>query len=420
MRVTIESLGWRGQGRAVVDGRPLAIPGTDAGEEVEIALAEDARGRRYGALQAVLTPSAHRVDPACAQALRCPGCPLRHLAPARQQALKTEAHLATLARLGGVGPLPVEHLPSPPADGHRGRARARPVTVAGQPRLGMTGLGDGIALADCPAQSRGSRDLLAHLEAIPDAHALEGIEVEGDLTAGQVVLTGPPPTVARVAAALPGHLTVLGSTPGPRGPSRPRHLGGPLATELTVEGDTLRFTAPAWRPQSPLSVPALRAAVLHLLAPGAADRLLEIGCGAGTLSLPLARVAGSLLGIDIERAAVQDATHNATRHNAEQLDPAQARFRVGPGDHALRRLLAGEDRFDLALLHAMRLPFGPEVLPRLPLLGVRRALYLAPSAAALARDLATTTHLKPVRLAFLDQLPGTVHLLTLCLLESYS
>ena len=84
----------------------------------------------------------------------------------------------------------------------------------------------------------------------------------------------------------------------------------------------LRFTAPGWRPQSPLSLVALRAAVLRLLGPPAGDRVLEIGCGAGTLSLPLARQSRDLLGIDLERASVEDAVHNARALS-------NARFRVG-------------------------------------------------------------------------------------------
>lgn len=459
MKVRVESLSWRGLGIAQVEGRPLVVPGTDAGEWVQVALATDARGRRYGALEAVIEPSPHRVDPACAQAARCPGCPLRHLAVARQQQVKVGQHLEALERLGhfgraappglaaepglggaletdpgldagldsgldagldseldsGLDPappggsparrfseLPIDHLPAPPADGHRARARARPVEVAGRLRLGMQGLGDGVALADCPAQSTGSRDLLALLESQPAAFALDEIEVEGDLTDGQVVLTGAPAAVAQVV--LPPSVTVLTRTLGPRGPSRPRHVAGPPHGWLEVEGDHLRFTAPGWRPQSPLSLPALRAAVVGALA--GANRLLEVGCGAGTLSLPLARGVGELVGLDLERASVDDATFNA-RHLAN------ARFRVGEADHTLRRLLAGSERFDHALLHAMRRPFGPEVLPRLRPLGVERVLYLAPSAAALARDLADAPGWRVERLAFLDQLPGTVHLLTL-------
>lgn len=140
--------------------------------------------------------------------------------------------------------------------------------------------------------------------------------------------------------------------------------------------------------------------------------MLEVGCGVGTLSLGLARRAGRLTGIDVVRAAVEDAAANAARAGV-----TNATFRTGRADHALRRLLAAGERADLVVLHAMRRPYGADVLRRVPALGARRILYLAPSAPSLAEDL---THLPAWgvrRLGFLDQLPGTAFLLTLCVLE---
>ncbi|MCB9547570.1 MAG: methyltransferase domain-containing protein [Myxococcales bacterium] len=404
-RVRIEALSWRGHGVA----GPVLVPGTDVGELVDV---ERVPGERQARLVQVVEASPARVDPGCGQAADCPGCPLRHLAPERQQTIKIEAHGATLARLAGVTGLPVAVVPGPPADGHRARARARPVEVGGRTRLGMAGLPGrgGISLVDCPAQTPGSRALLAAVEAL--APALDQVEVDGGPDGGQVILTGPPAEAARVAAALPEAVTVLGVVLGPRGPSRPTWLRGPRAGVIVVDGDTLQVTAPAWRPQSPASLAALRVAVVaEVAAPGAS--VLEIGCGVGTLSLPVARRVASLVGVDLERAATLDAAANAARAGL-----ANARFRVGDGAHAVRRLVAGGARFDRAILHAMRRPFGPELLPRLPLLGVREALYLAPSAAGLARDLAAGGALRPTRLAVLDQLPGTVHLLTLCALAA--
>ncbi|MEZ4466451.1 MAG: hypothetical protein R3F43_18865 [bacterium] len=366
IRVEIEALGWRGHGVARLGGRRLVVPGTDAGEVVDV---EPGEGREPARLVQVVQASPHRVDPACGQASACPGCPLRHLDAARQAAVKIGAHRATLARLAGVKGLPVEVLAGPPADGYRARARARPVDAGGGTRLGMAGLPGrpGIALADCPAQTAGSRALLARVEA--EAPDLESVEVDGDEGGGQVILTGAAAEVARVARALPPAVTVLGVQVGARGPGRPQWIQGPRTGHLVVEGDTLQVTAPAWRPQSPASLPALRAAVLDRL-DVAGRHILEIGCGIGTLSLPMARRAAGLVGGAGERAATREAAANAARAGI-----AAAGFRVGDGAHAVRRLLAGPARFQRALLHAMRRPFGPDLLPRLPLLGVEQALY---------------------------------------------
>jgi tRNA/tmRNA/rRNA uracil-C5-methylase (TrmA/RlmC/RlmD family) len=157
-------------------------------------------------------------------------------------------------------------------------------------------------------------------------------------------------------------------------------------------------------------VDALRDAVLAAL-DGVVDGL-EVGCGVGTLSLPLARGARSWVGVDEVRQAVDDATFNAARAGV-----GNARFRVGRADHALRRLAAGGARPDGVLLHAMRRPFGAAAMSALQALGPARVAYVAPSARSLAADLAALPRYRLARLRLLDQMPGTAHFTTLAILE---
>lgn len=74
IRTTIVSLGQRGEGVADVDGKRVFVPLTLPGEAVEIALSGE-RGR----LEAVLTPSPHRITAFCPHFGRCGGCQLQHL-----------------------------------------------------------------------------------------------------------------------------------------------------------------------------------------------------------------------------------------------------------------------------------------------------------------------------------------------------
>jgi len=193
---------------------------------------------------------------------------------------------------------------------------------------------------------------------------------------------------------------------------RPLWVRGPRSLKLKVEEDQLRATLPAWTPQTPESLPQLRAAVLRLLAPQPKEKILEIGCGIGTLSLPIARAGAQLLGLDMDRAAVEDARYNAERNGVEGSS-----FRQGRAEKALRRLLAGGYQAEAVLLHAMRRPYGAQVMVALKLLGARRALYLAPNPSSLRRDLEALKGWSLESLEYLDQLPGTVHLLSLALLK---
>ena len=326
----------------------------------------------------VVEPSPHRVDPECDQAHRCPGCPLRHLSRDRQRALKTASHAAALQRIAGVTVAPEWIASGVPLSDYRAHANARPLGGV----LGLhphPGYDEPVDLARCPAQTAEARALLGRLT-LPEG--VEHVAVQAHGGGVRVALHAGTARVVR----------------------------GDLGLRLDVDGDLLDATWPSWTPQSPRSLSALRRAVVDWLDPRATDHVVEVGCGVGTLSLPLARRVASLVGIDEERAAPIDAARNAERAGVE------ATFRVGRAHRALRRLIAGGARADLVLVHAMRRPLGASVMSSVAALGPRRVLYVAPSAVSLARDLATSS-LRVERVGFLDQLPGTAHLLTLAALR---
>lgn len=423
-------MSWRGHGVLPLpddpDGRWLSVPGVEVGERVRVRMDADARS---GRLLEVIEPAATRVDPGCAQALGCPGCPLRHLDVPRRAAIKHAAHRGALTRLGGVDPLPPTRvITAAPTDGYRARARARPVAQGDAVVLGMPAHPGHapIELDACPAQTPGTRALLQLARRVieaagvpwslePDAPGVRSVEVEGAPEDGRIsLLISATEWDAALTAGVAGHpgVQLTRSVLGARGPGPWQALHGPTAAHWRCEDDTFRVTAPAWRPHSPFSVPALRRLVIELLDPQADDDLLEIGCGVGTSSLPLARRARTLLGIDMQRAAIIDATANAASAGV-----ANARFQVGEADHAVRRLLGRGRRFDRILLHLMRRPLGGATLRRLTLLGAQRLVYITPSVASLARDLADRGAWQIDEVVFLDQLPGTVHLLCVCVLS---
>ena len=383
---------------------------------------------RDGRLLEVLDPAETRVDPGCVQAVGCPGCPLRHLAPARRASVKHETHRGALTRLGGLDPIPPTRLiTAAPLDGYRARARARPVMHGDAIVLGMPAHPEHapIRLADCPAQTEGTRALLTLARAIveatdmpwsiePDAPGARSVEVEGTPDDGRIsLLVSASDWDGALTDAIGSHpgVQLTRSVLGARGPGPWITLHGPSAARWRCEDDVFRITAPAWRPHSPQSIPVLQRLIVELLDPQSSDALLEIGCGVGTSSLPLARQARSLLGIDMERAAVIDAAANAA-----QAGQTNTTFQVGDADHVVRRLIGRGRRFDRLLVHLMRRPLGGPTLRRLTLLGARRLVYITPSVASLARDLADRGAWQIEQIVFVDQLPGTVHLLCVCVL----
>lgn len=427
--IRIDRLAWSGHGCATIDGRTVRVARVDVGERVVVSAPERGRAR----LVEVVEPSPHRVDPRCAQFDDCPGCPLRMLSADRIRAHAERLHRAALARIAGVDG-PWVRLPSTAGDGSRVKAVARALRGEdGQLVLGMAGGGrPAVRLGACPLQSDRCRALVAAVERDLRAAGVEPWDPSTRRGTLRHVIVHAIGDAARVIIAHDAQRPVptdglLIDTPAvsiltdalPRRGAgllhRPAPVRGDGVLRFELDGDRFGAGPRAWVPQTPSTVPALRRVVVEWLAPRASDEIVEIGCGIGLLSLPLARRAAGLCGVDIERQAALDATANAALNGV-----ANARFRTGEATHALRRLLAGGARADGVLLHAMRRPFGEAAMRGVAALGPRRVLYLAPHAPSLARDLVHLTEYEVIRLGLLDQTPGVVGNLTLALLTRRS
>lgn len=92
---TIESLGHKGEGVAIVDGQRVFVPFTLPGEQVAITV----DGNR-GALVELVTTAPNRADPFCPHFGSCGGCQLQHMAAESYAAFKTELVEAPLRQVG--------------------------------------------------------------------------------------------------------------------------------------------------------------------------------------------------------------------------------------------------------------------------------------------------------------------------------
>ncbi|MBU1432164.1 methyltransferase domain-containing protein [Myxococcota bacterium] len=435
VELRVERMTRRGLGLAPWGEGFIGIPSVEPGERARVYVTQDARGRPLGVPLAILDPAPHRVDPRCDQQPRCPGCPLRHLSAARQWALKAARH----ERILNVGLAGERHRAE--EDAYRAQVTARAFDdPQGGLVLGMMGHDALIDLRRCPAQTPEIRALLAVMASALEAAGLRawdeatgagalrhviasaGPTPPGEPFNGRVVLGLSAPaitpalldTLARLDVEAPlFYEPVHPSRYDTLRDVRPLRAAKSAALRFNVEGDAFKAHLPAWSPQAPGSAAALRALTLDALQPLPHHRALELGCGVGTLSLSLARRVQSLLGVDMIRAAAEDA-----QLNAAQAGVHNATFRQGRAEHAARRLLSGGFQAELLLIHAMGRPMGPEVMRRFDALGVQRALYWGPNPVAIREDL---DHLKApwrvTRLIFLDQLPGTTHLLSGLLIE---
>jgi 23S rRNA (uracil1939-C5)-methyltransferase len=149
-------------------------------------------------------------------------------------------------------------------------------------------------------------------------------------------------------------------------------------------------------------------------AAGSGRLALEAHCGAGLLTLGLARRFERVIAIDSSRAALADLAENllaAGLRNAE--------LRQGTLEAELARGALGALRPDVAVLDPPRSGLGPGAAAALSDLGAPRIAYLSCDPATLARDLALLAArgyaLRSLR--GFDLFPQTPHLEALAVLE---
>jgi 23S rRNA (uracil1939-C5)-methyltransferase len=209
---------------------------------------------------------------------------------------------------------------------------------------------------------------------------------------------------------------------------------------LEAETSELSFRLPAWGlelafgPSDFIQVNAdmnrrMIERALDLLAPAAGDRVLDLFCGLGNFTLPIATVAAECVGVEGDEELVRKARENAARNGVDNASFYMADLGADLGvdlgvDFAAHR--GGREgpgwlqgAYDLALVDPPR--SGAEsVLPLLAACGARRVVYVSCHPASLARDAGLLVHRYGFRLAgagVMDMFPHTGHVESIALFE---
>ncbi|HIJ77801.1 MAG: 23S rRNA (uracil(1939)-C(5))-methyltransferase RlmD [Desulfobulbaceae bacterium] len=138
----------------------------------------------------------------------------------------------------------------------------------------------------------------------------------------------------------------------------------------------------------------------------AGKRVLDLFCGMGNFSIPLALGAESVIGMDLQRSSIRSAVHNAAEAGLDNC-----RFEKEAAVKAAQKLISHQEKFDLILLDPPRAGCI-ELIPYLHQLGARQLIYISCDPATLVRDLA---ELKKVgfnldEARMVDMFPQTPHL----------
>jgi 23S rRNA (uracil1939-C5)-methyltransferase len=395
---TVAALNSDGEG-VVREGKTAFVAGALPGELISFQRYAQHKGYDEARLLEILEASPERVTPGCAHFGVCGGCALQHLDHEAQLRNKDQELRDALERLGHVTP---EAWLAPlrgPIWGYRRRARlgARYVTAKGRSLVGFRERTSSF-VADinrCEVLAPKVGQLLPALSQMVSELSIRmrmpQIEVAVADNQTALVLR----TLLPLTEADRQMLAVFEQQHGVRiylqagSPHKLETLDGldePLWYELPDFDIRLQF-----RPSDFIQVNGemnrlLIARVVELLELDAESRVLDLFCGLGNFTLPLARRAASVVGIEGEESLVQRARDNAT---ANQLDNVRFHAANLAGEEAAaecQRLAGPAGSYTHILIDPPRTG-ARDVLPTVAKLAPRRLVYVSCHPGSLARDL---------------------------------
>lgn len=328
----VDSLDLEGQGVARrPDGKVVFIEGALPGERVAVQVTRRKNHWEQAQVLAVLRESAQRVRPACTHfglhAGACGGCKMQHLDAAAQVAVKQRVLEDDLWHLGKVKPARVLRPVQGPTWGYRYRARlsVRHVAKKGEVLVGFHERKSRYVadMKRCevlpPAVSAMLPALRALVAGMDQRDRLPQIELAmGDLVTVLVLRHLEPLSPAdRTRLSDFGAQHRVQWWLQPAGPDSVHPLdeaqarAEPLAYALPDFGVVMPFLPTDFTQVNPHINRVLVARALRLLQAQPDDRVIDWFCGLGNFTLPLARQARSVLGLEGSATLVQRARDNA-------------------------------------------------------------------------------------------------------------
>jgi len=427
LEADIVDLSHDGRGVARIDGKAVFVAGALPLERVRLRLTKRRRQMDEAELVDVLAASPQRVLPRCAHFGICGGCSLQHLSSAAQLAAKQRELLESLQRIGNVHPERVLEPLQGPVWAYRRRARLGVKYVHKKGRV-LAGFRerDKPYLADlrrCEILTEPlsllPQDLAALAETLAIRDKIPQVEVAaGDAATALVFRVLEPPGAPDLEKILSfgeqrglqiflqsGGLDTVRPLRADYAPLEYRIDGG----EIVIEFGPVDFL----QINRDINISMVDAA-MNLLLPQRGDTVLDLFCGLGNFTLPLARRAMRVVGVEGDATLLAKARANAVRN------------RIGNARFAVDNLFEPEtfgtwasERCDLVLLDPPRAG-ACALLARMAHWRPRRVVYISCHPGSLARDAGILVRDHGFTLTdagVMDMFPHTTHVESIAVFE---
>ena len=398
-KVRVEKLVYGGAGLARHGDATVFVPFVLPGEEVEVDLPNRSGGILHGSVTAWVEQSAERTEPPCPVFGRCGGCHYQHVSYDDECRYKVAILRETLRRIGGLRWDDEIEVASADPWGYRNRTQFHLDRRDGKPTVGFLASRSHrhVDAVECPINSPKLNELHRTLrEMAADRRFPQGLRSVEFFTDGDRVQMNLP----RRPGTLPRRFwSWCSERLGVAG------VGAPL--DYASGPDVFRVSG-----RSFFQVNRFLADKLAELALGETEGqlALDLYCGVGLLTLPLARRYETVVGVDSAELAMRDLQSNATR----------ARLGVRAVHLGVAHFLQGfSERPELIVADPPRAGLGGEVVKQILRLGPPELRLVSCDPATLARDIkllgAGGYAVESIHL--IDMFPQTFHIETVGILR---
>lgn len=434
-----DSLGADMEGVCRHEGMAVFVPGLLPGEEASVRIVRVEKRYAFGRLEAPPpSPSPVRRDPGCPSWPQCGGCSARHMSYETTLEAKRQHVQDCFERIARI---PVE---VPPVLGmahpfaYRNKTALPVGGSAGDPTLGffaprshrlVPALRCPNAMAPTGEIACAVRDWMKDYRIEPYdeqsgkgqlRHVVVRVSREGGVMVTLVSRVPRLPHTEELLSALrPLGVVSLYLNENPRNTNvifgeRFRLLFGQETLSDTLCGLRFELFPASFFQVNPLQTETLYATALEFASPGTGDSLCDVYCGAGTISLMMARHCRQVTGIEIVPPAVANARENAVRNGI-----GNAEFHLGRAEELLPRMVRSGLRPDIVVVDPPRKGLEPAVIDAVAQAEPKRLVYVSCNPATQARDAALFRErgylirkIQPV-----DMFPFTSHVETVVLMS---
>lgn len=435
--VTIEGYGEGGMGVARIDGCVVFVHGALRGEKCRVLILKTLKSVAFAKVLEVLEPSSERMESDCPYFPRCGGCTYRHIRYEEELRLKKQRVQDNLSRIGGSDVTVEEILGAQDTLRYRNKAQY-PVSKDGAVGFYRARTHEVIECehcllvrpeADAAAEAlreymqscrvagydeKTGRGLIRHLYVRSNAagESLICVLVNGDKLPKEDRL------VALLCDACPKCTGIVLGTNTKKGNvilgDRYRTLWGSDRLEDTLCGKTFRLSVPSFYQVNRAQAERLYAKTIEFADLTGQETVLDLYCGAGTITLALSDHAKKVLGAEIVPEAIDDARENAARNGVKN-----AEFFCGDASDVAKKLARENLRPDVITVDPPRKGLAADVVESIAAMQPQRVVYVSCDSATMARDVKRFTDLGYTarRACAVDMFPRADHVETICLLS---